>query len=69
MSPLLYTDDGLELQFGANHIGHYYLTTLLLDKLQASAPARVVCLSSAAHRWCPPAGTRHGRRAHVRPRV
>ena len=44
------TQDGFELQFGTNHLGHFLLTCLLVPKLIASAPARVVCLSSGAHR-------------------
>ncbi len=44
------TRDGFELQFGANHLGHFLLTLLLLPALQAAAPARVVVLSSSAHR-------------------
>lgn len=42
------TSDGLEQHIGVNHIGHFYLTSLLTDKLKASAPARVVTVSSAA---------------------
>lgn len=46
---LLKTDDGLELMFGVNHLGHFLLTELLLEVLKASAPARVVILSSVVH--------------------
>ena len=49
-TPLSYTPDGFELQFGTNHLGHYLLTRLLLPALLAAAPARVVVLSSSAHR-------------------
>ncbi len=43
------TEDGFEEQIGVNHLGHFLLTNLLLDKLVASTPARVVHVSSMMH--------------------
>jgi NAD(P)-dependent dehydrogenase (short-subunit alcohol dehydrogenase family) len=43
------TADGLERTFALNHLAPFLLTSLLLDRLTASAPARIVTVSSAAH--------------------
>ena len=44
------TEDGFELQFGTNHLGHFALTGLLLGTLEGRSGARVVTVSSTAHR-------------------
>lgn len=44
------TVDGFERQIGTNHLGHFALTGLLLERLAATAESRVVTISSIAHR-------------------
>ncbi len=41
--------DGIEMTFALNHLGYFLLTNLLLDTLKASAPARIVNISSYGH--------------------
>jgi len=55
MSRRTETADGFETTFGVNHLGHFLFTNLLLERLRASAPSRVVVVSSHAHKQA-----RHG---------
>jgi len=48
--PYRTTADGFEMQFGTNHLGHFALTGLLLDRMVGTAGARVVTVSSNAHK-------------------
>jgi NAD(P)-dependent dehydrogenase (short-subunit alcohol dehydrogenase family) len=50
MPPYSRTRDGFELQFGTNHLGHFALTGLVLDRLLAAPGSRVVTVSSVGHR-------------------
>jgi len=49
--PLMRTAQGFEMQFGTNHLGHFLFTCLLAPALLAGAPARVINLSSAGHKF------------------
>ncbi|XP_069040228.1 dehydrogenase/reductase SDR family member 13 [Lepisosteus oculatus] len=45
------TTDGFGVEFGVNHLGHFLLTCLLLDRLKEGGSGRVITVSSIAHIW------------------
>lgn len=47
------TEDGFEMQFGTNHLGHFLMTSRLVPALLKGSPSRVVALSSRAHHMAP----------------
>lgn len=49
-TPKTHTEDGFELQFGTNHLGHFALTGLLLEHMLGVDDSRVVTVSSTGHR-------------------
>lgn len=42
--------DGYEMTFAVNHLGHFLLTNLLLERLEVSSPSRIITVSSSGHR-------------------
>ncbi|OMH86010.1 Retinol dehydrogenase 14 [Zancudomyces culisetae] len=48
MCPYMTTEDGLEMQVGTNHVGHFMLTSGLLEEIKAAKRARIVVLASTA---------------------
>ncbi|XP_070761440.1 dehydrogenase/reductase SDR family member 13-like [Enoplosus armatus] len=46
-----HTEDGFGMAFGVNHLGHFLLTNLLLERLQQRGPSRVVTVAALLHRF------------------
>ena len=49
MCPMTHTEEGWELQFATNHLGHFLLTNLLVPALKKSRSARVISVASGGH--------------------
>ena len=49
-APWQLTEDGMEMTFQVNYVGHFYLVNLLTETLKKSAPARIVTVSAESHR-------------------
>jgi len=54
LCPYMKTVDGFETQFGVNHLGHFLLTNLLLDRIKQAPEGRIVNVSSSAHAFSVP---------------
>eukprot|EP00960_Hanusia_phi_P047571 758470-Hanusia_phi.AAC.1 len=54
--PFRLSPQGHESTWAINHLGHFLLCQLLMDKLRSSQPARVICVSSELHRRAPTPG-------------